>query len=55
VREARELVRYRHTLVELRSGLKAQVHAVMGEHGVLPTRTDMFGLGGNAQLDSRCR
>ena len=52
VREARELVRYRHKLVELRSGLKAQVHAVMGKHGVLPSRTDMFGLGGNAQLDS---
>jgi Transposase len=29
VREARELVRYRARLVQLRSGLKAQVHAVM--------------------------
>ncbi len=52
VREARELVRYRHKLVRLRSGLKAQVHAVMGKHGVLPARVDMFGLGGNAQLDA---
>src|SRR3954469_12830999 len=52
VREARELVRYRHKLVRLRSGLKAQVHAVMGKHGVLPSRVDMFGLGGNAQLDA---
>src|SRR5262245_16717969 len=51
VREARELVRYRHKLVRLRSGLKAQVHAVMGKHGVLPSRVDMFGLGGTAQLD----
>src|SRR5436305_1154791 len=52
VREVRELVRYRHKLVRLRSGLKAQVHAVMGKHGVLPSRVDMFGLGGTAQLDA---
>jgi len=52
IRELRELTRYRVKLVRLRSGLKAQVHAVMGKNGVLPTRTDMFGLGGNAQLDA---
>src|SRR3954471_23288757 len=51
-RELREMVRYRHKLMRLRSGLKAQVHAVMGKHGVLPTRTDMFGQGGAAQLDA---
>ena len=52
LRELRELVRYRHKLVRLRSGLKAQVHAVMGKHGVLPARVDMFGPGGTAQLDA---
>jgi transposase len=52
LREARELVRYRAKLVRLRSGLKAQVHAVMGKHGVLPSRGDMFGPGGTAQLDA---
>jgi transposase len=52
VRELRELVRYRAKLVRLRSGLKAQVHAVMGKHGVLPARVDMFGPGGTAQLDA---
>jgi transposase len=52
IREVREVVRYRLKLVQLRSGLKAQVHAVMGKHGVLPSRVDMFGLGGNAQLDA---
>jgi transposase len=52
VRELREMVRYRHKLVRLRSGLKAQVHAVMGKHGILPSRTDMFGPGGTAQLDA---
>ena len=36
VRELRELVRYRAKLVQLRSGLKAQVHAVMAKEGVLP-------------------
>jgi hypothetical protein len=36
VRELRELVRYRAKLVALRSGLKAQVHAVMAKEGVLP-------------------
>jgi transposase len=38
--------------MRLRSGLKAQVHAVMGKNGVLPSRSDMFGLGGTAQLDA---
>jgi len=52
IRELREMTRYRHKLVQLRSGLKAQVHAVMGKNGVLPTRSDMFGLGGSAQLDA---
>jgi transposase len=52
VRELRELVRYRFRLVGWRSALKAQVHAVMAKNGVLPTRFDMFGPGGTAQLDA---
>jgi transposase len=52
VREVRELVRYRAKMSRLRSGLKAQVHAVMGKHGVLPDQLDMFGPGGTAQLDA---
>jgi transposase len=51
VREVRELVRYRAKLVQLRSGLKAQVHAVMGKEGVLPTLTDMFCRAGQRELD----
>ena len=51
VRELRELVRYRAKLVQLRSGLKAQVHAVMAKHGVLPSVVDMFGPSGQHQLD----
>ena len=34
VRELRELVRHRAKLVALRSGLKAQVHAVLAKQGV---------------------
>lgn len=52
VREHRELVRYRHKLVDLRSGLKSQVHAVLAQYGVRVTMTDLFGLAGNALLDS---
>src|SRR5213076_1109318 len=50
-RQLRELVRYRAKLVQLRSGLKAQVHAVMAKEGVLPAVADMFCDAGNAQLD----
>ena len=51
VRELRELVRYRAKLVALRSGLKAQVHAVMAKQGILPALDDMFGPGGQRLLD----
>ena len=51
VRELRELVRYRAKLVALRSGLKAQVHAVMAKQGILPGLDDMFGPGGQRLLD----
>jgi Transposase len=50
-RELRELVRYRAKLVALRSGLRAQMHAVMAKEGLLPLVTDMFCESGNAQLD----
>jgi transposase len=46
------LVRYRAKLVQLRTGLKAQVHAVMAKEGVLPRCGEMFGVTGNAQLDA---
>ena len=52
IRELRELVRYRFKLVNLRTGLKAQVHAVMAKEGVLPAWTEMFGPAGQAQLDA---
>ena len=45
------LVRYRAKLVQLRSGLKAQVHAVMAKESVLPRVVDMFGPAGQVQLN----
>jgi transposase len=52
VRELRELVRHRHKLVRLRSGLKAQVHATLAKEGVNVDVSDLFGVGGTALLDS---
>src|SRR6266487_1379828 len=50
VRELRELVRYRAKLVALRSGLKAQIHAVLAKEGVRVPMTDLFGLAGRVLL-----
>ncbi|MCU4187536.1 IS110 family transposase, partial [Acidiferrimicrobium sp. IK] len=52
LRELRELVRYRHKLVNLRSGLKAQVHAVLAKEGVAVPMTDLFGKAGTTLLES---
>jgi transposase len=51
LRELRELVRYRAKLVALRSGLKAQVHAVLAKQGVIPALDDLFGPAGRAFRD----
>jgi transposase len=42
VRELRELVRYRAKLVAIRSGFKAQVHAVLAKVGIAVTAADLF-------------
>src|SRR5215471_3894200 len=52
VRELRELTRYRHKLVGLRSSCKEQVHAVLAKHGIPVTCSDLFGKAGSAWLDS---
>ena len=49
-RELRELVRYRAKLVAIRSGLKAQAHAVLAKAGVLITASDLFGVIGRQRL-----
>ena len=50
VRELREAVRHRAKLVALRSGLKAQVHAVLAKQGVLLPVSDVFGVRGRLLL-----
>ena len=51
LRELRELVRYRAKLVALRSGLKAQIHAVLAKQGVAVPMSDLFGAAGTRLLD----
>src|SRR5438067_13544369 len=52
VRELRELTRYRHKLVHLRTSCKDQVHGVLAKLGVPVTCTDIFGTAGSAWLDA---
>jgi transposase len=51
VRQLREMVRHRAKLVAIRSGLKAQVHAVLAKQGVTVRVSDPFGVFGRAELD----
>lgn len=51
VRQLREAVRHRCKLVALRSGLKAQVHAVLAKQGVAVPMSDLFGVAGARLLD----
>jgi transposase len=51
VRELRELVRHRAKMVALRSGLKAQVHAVLAKEGITIPVSDLFGKTGLQLLD----
>jgi transposase len=52
VRELRELTRYRHKLVRLRTSCKDQVHAILAKLGIPVTCTDIFGAWGSTWLDS---
>ena len=50
--ELREMIRFRIKLSHVRTGLKAQVHAIMAKNGICRSQGDMWGSGGDAQLDS---
>ncbi|MGH9106098.1 MAG: IS110 family transposase [Acidimicrobiales bacterium] len=52
LRELRELIRFRVKLVNLRSGLRAQVHAVLAKEGVSVPMSDLFGLAGQHLMDT---
>ena len=49
-RELRELVRHRAKMVAIRTGLKAQVHAVLAKEGVTVTVSDLFCVAGRMLL-----
>ena len=51
MRELRELVRYRARLVVLRTGLKAQLKAVLAKHGLRPPVKDLWGVSGPIWFD----
>jgi len=51
VRELREEVRYRHTLSRSQTGLKCQVHQVLGKEGVIPETKGIWWSGGQRWLD----
>ena len=51
IRELRELVRYRYSLVGHRTSAKAQIHGVMAKNGILPVVGELWGPTGQAQLD----
>ncbi|WP_461091548.1 IS110 family transposase, partial [Streptomyces incanus] len=48
VRRLRELVRYRHKLVGMRTSAKDQIHAVLGKAGLHVPVSDLFGRAGGA-------
>ncbi|MGW0825060.1 IS110 family transposase [Streptomyces sp. NPDC002845] len=52
VRQLRELVRHRAKCVALRSGLKAEVHAILAKQGILLPASDIFGVRGRELLDA---
>src|SRR5438477_10915528 len=52
VREGRRLVRLRAGPVRIRTRIKQQAHAVLGEHGMRVTASDMFGVRGLREVET---
>ena len=50
IRELRELSRYRHKLVKLRTSCKDQVHGVLAKLGIAVPCSDIFGVRGSTWL-----
>lgn len=50
VRDRRELMRYRMSLVRLQAGLKNRVHAILHRYGILHDFADLFGAQGRRML-----
>jgi transposase len=54
VRDQREWLRYRVTLVKMQTSLKNRVHATLHRHGILHPFSDLFGKKGQAFLKGLC-
>jgi transposase len=50
VREWRELLRYRMSLVATQTGIKNRIHAVLHRYGILHEHSDLFGVAGRRFL-----
>jgi len=50
VRDRREWLRYRMSIVRLQTGLKNRVHAILHRHGILHDFADLFGAQGRRML-----
>jgi len=50
VRDQREWMRYRMTLVQIQTGLKNRIHAVLHRHGIVQEHSDLFGTSGRSFL-----
>jgi transposase len=46
LRDLRDLLRHRATLVHLRTSIKNRVHALLARQGILPEHSDLFGTAG---------
>jgi transposase len=52
LRDLRDLLRHRATLVHLRTSIKNRVHALLARQGILPEHTDLFGTAGREYLST---
>jgi len=50
VRDRREWMRYRMSLVRMQTGLKNRIHAILHRHGILHDFADLFGVQGRRML-----
>ena len=50
LRDLRDLLRHRATLVHLRTSIKNRVHALLARQGILPEHSDLFGKAGREFL-----
>jgi transposase len=50
LRDLRDLLRHRATLVHLRTSIKNRVHALLARQGILPEHSDLVGTGGREYL-----